>query len=138
MAELTRDTRKTSRGRIWGWFAGWLVLAAVVSLLLVATQRRVVASLDRPEVRAEWQRWKEEAQRQSQLGAGPVQRKAPRTNEPPALILLRDHFPAVWGSALILSSCLYAFFAIALQGAVRTHRRSPLGRAEVGVPSPPS
>lgn len=91
----------------------------VLIALLQTTRTRVIASLDRPEVRAQWQLWKQEAERQSKLGAGPVQRRPPRTDEPPALILLRDHFPAVLGSAIVLSSCLYAFLAIALRGALR-------------------
>ena len=106
---------------IWLWLAGWLLLLALLTAGLVVTQRRVVESLDRPEAKAQWQLWKQEAERQTKLGAGPVQRKAPRTNEPPALILMRDHFTAVWGCAALLASCLYAFLATALRGAVRTH-----------------
>lgn len=117
-----------------GWLGGWLIMLVLLTTGLLTVQRRVVTSLDKPEVRAQWQLWKQEAQRQTKLGAGPVQRKAPRTNEPPALILMRDHFPAVWGCSTLLMSCLYTFLAIAMRGAVRTHSRplsggkEPLGR----------
>lgn len=105
----------------WAWLVGWLALVAAVAGVLQNVRTRTIASLDRPEVRAQWQQWKEEAERQSRPDSGPVQRRPPRTNDPPALILMRDHFPAVLAMALVLATALYVFLAIAIRGAWRTH-----------------
>lgn len=119
-------TRRITWG-VFGWGVGWLLLAVLVCTLLWGIRGRVIAELDRPEIRADWQRWKNEARRQSALGKGPVQRRPPPSNEPPALILMRDHFPSVIVGSLVLGSCLYLFLALAAQGMWRTRNRGVSG-----------
>lgn len=102
--------------------AVWIGLYALALALLVvglcAARRQVIASLDTPAAKAKWQAWKAETQRQAKQG-GPVQRRAPKSDEPPLLILLRDYFPGVLGSSVLLVSCLFVFLGLVLPGALR-------------------
>lgn len=66
---------------------------------------------------ADWQAWKSAAEELAE--EGPVTRRPPKATEPPALMLMRDHFPACLGISLLLSSCLYAWFMVSVRGAFR-------------------
>ena len=101
------------------WLLGYLVLMALLVVVFVEARRRTIATLDNPQARAQWQAWRKEAQRQSQ-GVGPVRRRPPKGDEPPALVMMRDHFAAALGSALAIASCLYLFLVIVARGAIRS------------------
>jgi hypothetical protein len=96
------------------WLVSYLAAMCAVVAALVLARGRVLATLDTPEARRQWQNWKEETQRKS---AGPIERRPARSDEPPALILLRDRFPAVVISSVLICSFLFAFLGFALRGA---------------------
>lgn len=103
----------------WPWLAAYAAVMTLVTLGLFAARRAAIATLDNPQARAEWQAWKKAAE-QAANAPGPVKRRPPKSAEPPALVLMRDHFGAVLGAGLTIGSCLYAFLAIALRGAARS------------------
>ena len=103
------------------WLLSYLAaMSAVVAALLVA-RGRVIGALGTPEARQKWQQWKEETRRES---TGPIQRRPVRSDEPPALILMRDRFPAVVASSVLICSFLFAFLAFAARGALGSKSRS--------------
>lgn len=76
---------------------------------------RVIAELGTPEARADWEAWRQGvADRQ---GDGVVQRRIPKSDEPPHLVLLRDYFPGVLGSLFLVATFLYTFLVLAFKGA---------------------
>ncbi|MEO8495449.1 MAG: hypothetical protein ABI614_10280 [Planctomycetota bacterium] len=91
-----------------------VLLCILVSMLLVARQQ-ALASEGSEASQANWQHWRAEAKRQ-QDGNGPVTRRAPRSSEPPSLVLLRDHFATSVTILLVLSSALYFTIAIMVRG----------------------
>jgi hypothetical protein len=98
------------------WLAGWLATLAVALWLLSVARQRVIADLSRPEAKADWQQWKQdEIERQRQADA-PVRRKAPKSDEPPALVLMRDSFPAIAGLALTVVTVCYGFVMLVFRG----------------------
>ena len=52
--------------------------------------------------------------------SGPVKRRVPKSAEPPALKLMRDHFGVCLGLSLVLSSVLFGTFMIFVRGAIAT------------------
>lgn len=106
--------------RPWLFLVGCLVLYVVMMagllLLLVEARRRTIAALDSPQARAQWEQWRAETRRQSKT-PGPANRRVPNSQEPPGLILLRDHFPAVAGTCALVSTCLFVFLAVVFRGA---------------------
>jgi hypothetical protein len=106
------------------WLAAYLATIGVMVWLLVGARQRIIARLSDPVAKAQWEAYKQqEALRQADPEA-PVQRRLPKSEEPPALVLLRDHFAAVLTAALVMSSLLFAFLAFALRGALRPRRPS--------------
>ncbi len=98
------------------WLAVYLLVAAAIVWAMVETRRRVIAQLDNASARAQWRQWKDEvAKRQADENVR-VKRRVPRGDEPPALVMLRDHFPAVLGGVLVVATFLFAFLAFLLRG----------------------
>lgn len=101
------------RAAVW---LGYLVVAGATLASLVAARNWAISELGSPAALAEWQRWRdEETARQAEPSAG-VRRRPPKSDEPPTLILLRDHFTAVAVSTLLVMSFLYAFFVVIARG----------------------
>lgn len=96
------------------WLLSYLAAMGTVVVALVAARVRVLATLDTPEARQKWQEWKKESQ---QKAGGPIERRPVRSVEPPALILLRDRFPAVVVSSVLICSFLFAFLVFVARGA---------------------
>ena len=99
------------------WFVAYITMLVVIVLGLRGYGASAVATYGTTEANAEWQEWRSAAE---ELGSdGPVSRRPPKATEPPALLLMRDHFPACLGISLLLSSCLFAWFMICARGAFR-------------------
>ena len=93
----------------------YLGLMATIAAGMFRARDWASGSLDNTVATDEWQKFREEVVDMNE--ASPVQRRVPKSNEPPALVLLRDHFAACTTIALVLSTALYAtcaFFAIGI------------------------
>ena len=107
------------RVRLVLWLVGYvLTMAALVVGMLLARQV-VVANFSSPEALAEWRQWKAETERMSHEG-GPVQRRAVTSDEPPALVLMRDSFTAILAGSVAIGSFMFAFLAFTIRGSMRT------------------
>jgi len=94
------------------------VIAAVVTGLVVA-RRRTLA--DTPAAREKWRVWKERTNQQPKT-SDPVQRRVVSSDEPPTLILLRDRFPVVVATMVLICSFLFGFLVFLVKGVVRSGR----------------
>lgn len=106
-----------------------LVVATVVGGMIWARQQ-AIRTYGSTAAQEEWDEWRQVAIDQAQ-GKGPVMRKAPKSAEPPALVLMRDHFGSCLGAALFAAVGLYGTFAVMLRGAFQT-RIDPDGPDELG------
>jgi hypothetical protein len=107
-----------------GWLAGWLALLLAGGWLLLDVRRRTLDEFAQEAARAQWRAWKDAVER-NDPNLGPVARRPPKSDEPPGLVLLRDHFPAVAIGCAVFVSLTYAFFAVALTGLFGTPRAAP-------------
>lgn len=108
------------------WLAAYaLVMAAVVAAML-ELRRVALATLDMPKARAQWQAWREAPpNRRTDL---PVKRHPPSSDEPPALVLMRDYFGVMMSAALVFGSLLFAMIMFSVRGVLwrdREHAPSP-------------
>jgi len=118
------------------WLIAYLTTAVALTAGLVYVRGRTVADLSRPESLAQWRRWKDETQRQSgKENRGPVAREPVRSDEPPALILLRDDFAAVLGVGLLIGSFLFGFLMVLARGVWAGDRKKPPAEPP-GTPAP--
>jgi hypothetical protein len=81
------------RRRIWWWwFAGYLMLLGLVVWSLFSARHWARTQLATPSSTAAWEQWREDV-RADQDRPAPVQRRVPKSAEPPALVLTRDIVP---------------------------------------------
>lgn len=92
----------------------WLAVVGLPPAGLAIVRESWMERLDRPESRAGWEEFR--GAMRAQTGRdGPVQRKVPKSVEPPGLVWLRDHFTLACVAWLLFGSVLWgatAFFVI--------------------------
>ncbi len=91
---------------IWLWGAGYVALMIAVVWSIYAARDWARINLSTSESTAAWETWREDV-RASQNHPSPVQRRVPKSAEPPALVLTRDYFAVSLGGAMFFSSLLY-------------------------------
>jgi hypothetical protein len=97
----------------------WLVLYAVWMTLLVGGlfwgRHTALRQYAGAQARSEWEDFRQEMAR---IGKeGPVERRMPKSDEPPALVLMRDYFGVSLAAALIFGTLLYVMLVGAIYGA---------------------
>ena len=101
-----------------------LVIVAVVFYLFIVSgvvwamfsaRESVIQAHGTPDAQDNWQKWRDKAKEQAE-GKGPVQRRVPKSAEPPALALMRDYFAECLGGVLLLTTGFYFVMAYSLIG----------------------
>jgi hypothetical protein len=85
---------------------------------LAALRSSVLAQESSPAAVRSWQQWKAESERLNRE-KGPVARRRVTSDEPPAVILLRDYFVNVMVAVLAIISGVFAFLVIVLWSRLR-------------------
>ena len=96
-------------------FVGYALLVGLVVAAMVRTRKSVLTRLDSPAAQLQWQTWQDDVRQQTSAQSASVSRRIPKSDEPPALVLMRDYFVVCLTGALLFSSLLYwtlAFFAV--------------------------
>jgi hypothetical protein len=100
------------------WLFAYLVVLAGVVIATLKTRDWAIEQFGTLKSLAEWQTWRDEVQRQ-QDRPGPVQRRVPKSKEPPALVMMRDHFVVSLCGAVLFSTTLYWVFAWFVMGMMK-------------------
>lgn len=95
------------------WLAIYCVTILAVIGLVLQVRKTMLREMATPEAQAEWQAWRGAEANQD---GGPVRRRPPSTVEPPALVLMRDHFTVVICGSVLFSSLLFAAIMMAARG----------------------
>lgn len=107
----------------------YLAIAAVVYFIVLVTlvggmyfmRQSVLRTLSTPEARGDWQQWRSDVEQQQEEPLA-VARRVPKSEEPPALILMRDYFVTCLIGATLFVSLLYWAFAGMVIGALAADR----------------
>ena len=108
----TQPSRRAARA---AWVLGYVTVLGLVVWSVLRVRDATIRELSTPEARAEWQAWREAAP--NLPNAAPVHRQAPTTEDPAALILMRDRFPAVMAAAVVFTTLFYVVLMVSLRGA---------------------
>ena len=103
------------------WLAAYLVVLAGVIVGMLQIRKVTLRTMDTPEARAQWQAWRDAPP--NQRTDLPVRRRAPSSDEPPALVLMRDYFAVMMTAAIVFSSLLFAAIAFSARGAFSRDER---------------
>jgi len=102
-----------------GCIVAYLATMGIAAWLLWSARESMLDRLDEPEQRAHWEDWKRQEEARAIEGKAPVERRPPASAEPPTLVLLRDHFPAVVTACLAAGTVLFAFLAFVIRGVMK-------------------
>jgi hypothetical protein len=101
------------------WLAIYVVLTIGLGFGLHRLWSNQLQTGSRPGAQAEWEAWKADVERKAEDPSQPVARRVPKTTEPPAVILLRDHFPAVVVTGALVWTAFFGFMALVTTGVLR-------------------
>jgi hypothetical protein len=101
------------------WLAVYVVVMVGLVVWMLRTREWAVTQLSTPESIAEWEAWREDV-RSEQSQPTPVQRRVPKSGEPPALVLMRDHFAVSLTGVILFASALFWTIAWFVNGIVRS------------------
>src|SRR5262245_277710 len=88
------------------WLLAYLTLVSLVCGGLIYGRAEALSIYGSQEAQAEWDTWREDAKKLS-TSPGPVKRRVPKSAEPPALVLMRDHFAVCLAGSVLLTSVLF-------------------------------
>jgi hypothetical protein len=108
------------------WLATYLAVMVALTVALFYVRRVVVERLSQPEALANWKDWKTDTERMQQQPATATRRPV-KSAEPPALVLLRDHFGPILATTLIIASFMLGFLAVTIGGSLAGPRVPPGG-----------
>ena len=108
------------------WLLAYITVMALLLGGLMYGRSQALATYGTADAQTEWDAWRKDA-KQMAAGSGPVKRREPKSAQPPALVLMRDHFAACAGVAVLLSTVLFGTFMFFIRGAVqpRTRKLTP-------------
>lgn len=106
--------------------AAWLAAVAVPPAALSVWRAKRLTELSEPAVQEEWDAFRE-AMRKESGRDGPVQRKVPKSAEPPELVWLRDYFSLAVMAWVTLMGVLGGFVAALVMG-VTSGAKGPTDR----------
>lgn len=109
MAQLVRSLRF--------WFVLYLLSMAVVVVAGSQFRRWALSVYSTGAAQEQWDEWRDDVQTAQQQPQS-VARRVPRSDAPPALVLMRDHYTACLTISLVLSSALFATFMLMIRGSL--------------------
>lgn len=104
--------------------ASWGLAVVGPPLALARWREGRLAVLTAPGVQADWDAFRAAMRRESGR-EGPVQRKVPKSPEPPELVWLRDYFSLAVAAWVILAGVLGGFLVFVAVGAAGGRRLLP-------------
>ena len=116
------------------WMITYGVGFIAIVFVMITVQRSMLSHYDAADQEA-WQAWKRDAgNKDGRLG--PIARREPKSDEPPGLVLLRDHFPAVVISMLVFYTCMFGFAMFLAKGMARAKLRDEGGTQSMPTKMP--
>ena len=113
----------------------WRAALAAPPVVLARWRSTRLVELADPAVQAQWTEFRE-AMRSQTDRSGPVQRKVPKSVEPPELVWLRDYFWLAVAAWVLLGGVLGGFLALVVLGVAGGRGTAPLARSDTWRPKP--
>lgn len=100
------------------WLLTYLAVMSAVTGGLLRARREAIATYGSLDAKSDWTQWRTDVE--NSQDPGPVKRRVPKSDAPPALVLMRDHFGVCLALSLVLSSILFGTFMVFIRGALAT------------------
>jgi hypothetical protein len=134
---MTKPPKKETeqpRGPDWPWWMAYVVLLLLIAGGMFGLRAWMLQTYGGLAANSQWQEWKEDA---TQMEQDPrlVKRRAPKSVEPPGLVLARDHFAVCFAGGMVLAAVLLGVTLLMFRGAFSTNH-SPI-RHDFPLPDQP-
>jgi hypothetical protein len=98
------------------WLTLYLLWMALLFAALFWGRHAALRAYSGIQAQEEWEAFREDMAR---IGReGPVQRRTPKSNEPPALVLMRDYFAVCLVGTFVFGTAVFATLGYAVVGAL--------------------
>jgi hypothetical protein len=104
----------------------WIAALALPPVILVRSRAAWLERLEKPGAQQDWDLFRD-AMRKQTGRQGPVQRKVPKSAEPPLLVWLRDYVWLAIAAWLVLGGVLGGFTGMLVRGALLAEDQSRRG-----------
>ena len=104
------------------WLCLYVALMATIGGGLYWVRTGFTQLYQGAQAQEDWDAWRQEAIRQRD-GGGPVKRRKPKSDQPPILVLMDEHFAVCVTASVVLGSALFLTTMFFLRG---TWRAQPL------------
>jgi len=133
MTELHPSRRRFATAACALLAAAWIVLLALPPAVLIRSRAAWLEQLERPEAQERWDEFRDAMRSQSDR-RGPVQRKIPKSAEPPLRVWLRDYVWLAITAWLVLGGALGLFTLVLVAGALGMRRAPDVSGRESSAP----
>ena len=116
------------------WLLAYITAMALVCGGMVYGRWAAIQTYGTEAESIHWLQWRFHVATSSERE--PVERRIPQSHEPPALVLMRDHFASCLSLAIVLSSVLFGTFMIFVRGALASAPSSPIPDSRTPSPEP--
>lgn len=122
---MTSESNQPTAKRTWLWvaLAIYILIEVALAWYLVRSREVWVNELENtPGYQESWDQYRENAKEGKNFDGSKssVQRRVPKSDKPPELVLLKDHFKMILVAAFFFSSLMYWFVAFLVNGIFRS------------------
>ena len=97
----------------------WVIGVVLPPVIFMQVRPQWLAELDQPKLQEDWDAFRNDMRAQSGQDfplSGPVQRKVPKSKEPPIKVWLRDYVGLAVATWIIFGTVLFSFFTVMIIG----------------------
>ncbi|MEX0938150.1 MAG: hypothetical protein WDZ59_09855 [Pirellulales bacterium] len=105
------------------WWSAFVVVLVAAAVAMFWVGEQVQDNYSTPGARARWEDWRQKVREQR----GPVERRVPPSEEPPALVLARDYFWVCFTAAMVGLALVWGVTLMLLRAAIAHARKKPAG-----------
>ena len=100
----------------WLWGVGYLLMLSSVVFGLFQMKDWSAQTFNNDEAVGRWQEWRTDVKNMPE--DAPVTRRVPKSEQPPAYVLLHDYFGICMLLSVVLCSALYLTFMMTIRGVI--------------------
>ena len=101
----------------------WLGLyAAMIVAILIGFRRGRAFAASRyssTAAQSNWEEWRDDVQEFVDKKQGPTERRVPKSNRPPAIVLMEDYYASCLVFSIVLSTALFVTVMFVANGAMK-------------------
>ena len=101
------------------WLALYIAMVAAIVIGFRRGRAFADARYSSPTAQTNWDQWRDDVQEYVDKKEGPTERKVPKSDRSPAIVLMDDYYEACLVFSIVLSSALFVTIMFVTNGAMK-------------------